>query len=1020
LAMAQDLKDTLQLPKTDFSMRANLVGREPVRLAHWQKIDLYAAIQKKRATTADGKPNEKTFVLHDGPPFTNGDVHIGTALNKSLKDITLRYRTMTGHRTPYVPGWDCHGLPIEQKMSRELMERLKQQTGLPLTHVDRPISPGSAKLISLVGDSISEKERILALRNACDAFSESWIKTQTKQFQRLGVLADWASEYKTKAPAYEADIIRTFAAFVEKGLVYRSKKPVYWSIPFETALAEAEIEYKDHVSIAIWVKFAVPADQAAKFNLPTDKPLFIVIWTTTPWTIPANLAIALNPELDYSVVDVLGREERYLVAEERIDEFLKETGVSKGAITVSLPNTAPIDVVKAAFAKPLAESVVTIKGSALEGLQARHPFIDRASPVVLADYVTTDSGTGAVHTAPGHGGEDYLTGLKYGLEIYCPVGDDGRYLDDGKVPADLVGLTTLETVEELAAKKPSPANLAVLKKLAGANALLAKSKLTHSYPHCWRSKTPIIFRAVDQWFVSLDESKIENQKSKITPRSSALAAISGVQWVPAWGENRIRGAVESRPDWCISRQRSWGVPIIAFYGENKKPFIDASVIRAVAAKIAKLGTDFWYDATPAQILEGITLPADWPAPSALTCGRDTLDVWIDSGSSHAAVLRNAQGGTRAPADLYLEGSDQHRGWFQSSLWTSIIAFDEAPYKAVLTHGFIVGEDGKKISKSGQYEKPPTSDNYIAQYGADVIRLWIASQDFTQDITLSDKILNNASEAYRLFRNTFRYQLSNLFDFDVSRDAIPLDQMDTLDRWALHQTAALLKDCTAAYQAYEYHRVYQLCSQFCSATLSAVYHDILKDRLYTHGTQSTLRRSSQTAIHHIFQVLVKILAPVLTFTADEAWSFATSNTEYIEDSVHLQDWPVAPAAWTNAEIEADVAVLLRVRAHANEAIEPHRAAGKLGKSLDASLTLASILESTDFQVLEKHRDFLPELFIVSHVALATSAVGGPLRIAVRHCEELGYQRCPRCWRWVPALETTGQGEVCPRCAEALKT
>jgi isoleucyl-tRNA synthetase len=960
--MAQDLKDTLQLPKTDFSMRANLVGREPVRLAHWQKIDLYAAIQKKRATTADGKPNEKTFVLHDGPPFTNGDVHIGTALNKSLKDITLRYRTMTGHRTPYVPGWDCHGLPIEQKVMRQLQSENKQ---------------------------VSTAE----MRSLCDAFSESWIKTQTKQFQRLGVLADWAHEYKTKAPAYEADIIRTFAAFVEKGLVYRSKKPVYWSIPFETALAEAEIEYKDHVSIAIWVKFAVPADQAAKFNLPTDKPLFIVIWTTTPWTIPANLAIALNPEVDYVVAD-LGAE-RIIVAQPLLNSVVEAGKTSK---------TLPADFSGASV-------VLTVKGAALEKLAARHPFIDRASPVVLADYVTTDSGTGAVHTAPGHGGEDYLTGLKYGLEIYCPVGDDGRYLDDGKVPADLVGLTALETVEELAAKKPSPANLAVLKKLAAANALLAKSKLTHSYPHCWRSKTPIIFRAVDQWFVSLDKNNV---------RANALASIGGVQWVPAWGENRIRGAVESRPDWCISRQRSWGVPIIAFYGEDKKPFIDAGVIRAVAAKIATKGTNFWYDATPAQILEGITLPADWPAPSALTCGRDTLDVWIDSGSSHAAVLRNAQGGTRAPADLYLEGSDQHRGWFQSSLWTSIIAFDEAPYKAVLTHGFIVGEDGKKISKSGQYEKPPTSDNYIAQYGADVIRLWIASQDFTQDITLSDKILNNASEAYRLFRNTFRYQLSNLFDFNVTRDAIPLDQMDTLDRWALHQTAALLRDCTAAYESYEYHRVYQLCSQFCSATLSAVYHDILKDRLYTHGTQSTLRRSSQTAIHHIFQTLVKILAPVLTFTADEAWSFATSNTEYIEDSVHLQDWPVAPTAWTNAEIEADVAVLLKARALANEAIEPHRAAGKLGKSLDAALTLTGATDDTTFKVLEKHRDFLPELFIVSHVSLSPAPAGTTLTIHVRHCEELGYKRCPRCWRWVPALETTGQGEVCPRCAEALKT
>jgi len=991
--MAQDLKDTLHLPKTDFPMRANLVGREPARLAHWEKLGLYEAIQKKRALGPDGKPNTRTFVLHDGPPFTNGDVHIGTALNKTLKDITLRYKTMRGFRTPYVPGWDCHGLPIEQKVVRQLQSENKQ---------------------------VSTAE----MRSLCDAFAESWIEKQKKQFKRLGVLADWKNEYKTKAPAYEADIIRTFAAFVEKGLVYRSKKPVYWSIPFETALAEAEIEYKDHVSTAIWVKFAVPADEATKFNLPSDKPLFVVIWTTTPWTIPANLAIALHPDVEYVVAD-LGNE-RILVAQALLENVIAAAKTSK-----TLPDDFAIQP----------SDFGPIKGAALEGLQPRHPFIDRPSPIVLADYVTTDSGTGAVHTAPGHGAEDYLTGLKYGLEIYCPVGDDGRYLDDGKVPADLVGVSTLETVEDLAAKKPSPANLAVLKKLAAANALLAKAKYNHSYPHCWRSKTPIIFRAVDQWFVKLGPSptaakdeldkdiNAEFAKTFRNPRHDALKAISGVQWIPTWGENRIRGAVESRPDWCISRQRSWGVPIIAFYDEKKNAYLDAGVIRAVAAKIAERGSNFWYDATPAQILEGVSLPAGWPAPEALTCGRDTLDVWIDSGSSHAAVLRNGQGHTQWPADLYLEGSDQHRGWFQSSLWTSVIANDgQAPYKGVLTHGFIVGKDGKKISKSGQYEKPPTSDNYIAQYGADVIRLWISSQNFTDDIRVSDldkdlkdpaSILNIVAEAYRLFRNTLRYQLSNLFDFDPARDAVPLEQMDTLDRWALHQTAVLLRECENAYDHFEYHRVYQLCSQFCSNTLSAVYHDILKDRLYTHATNSQLRRSSQTAIHHIFQTLVKILAPILTFTADEAWSFGVAGKEYADDSIHLQDWPVAPAGWLNPEIESDIATLLKVRALANESIEPHRAAGKLGKSLDAALTIAGASDDATFKTLEKHRDFLPELLIVSHVSLAPAAAGAPVAITVHHCQELNHQRCPRCWRWVPLLEASLQGDVCPRCAEALK-
>ncbi|WP_043587166.1 isoleucine--tRNA ligase [Geminisphaera colitermitum] len=997
MASHADLKNTLQLPKTDFPMRASLPQREPIRAAHWEKLGLYDAIQQKRAAN----PDSPAFVLHDGPPFTNGDVHIGTALNKSLKDITLRYKTMRGYRTPYVPGWDCHGLPIEQKVTREFQAAGKT-----------------------VGVNLTTAE----LRARCDAFSEEWIARQTAQFKRLGVLADWPNEYKTKAPAYEAEIIKTFAAFVENGLVYRSKKPVYWSIPFETALAEAEIEYKDHISPSIWVKFAVDATERNRYRsyervglttgrkdsereLLGDNPffskdsVFVVIWTTTPWTLPANLAIAVHPDIEY--VEVVHDKKTYVVASALADAFIdtcKLTGATKGN---------------------------RYKGISLAGLQTRHPFIDRPSPIVLADYVTTESGTGCVHTAPGHGSEDYLTGLKYGLEIYCPVGDDGRYLNDGKVPADLVGLTCLETTEDLDAKRTSPANIAVLKKLDAANALLAKARYTHSYPHCWRSKTPIIFRAVDQWFVSLD---------KAGHRTKALAAIDQVQWVPAWGAARIRGAVESRPDWCISRQRSWGVPIIAFYGPSpdKTAYLDAGVARAVADKIERNGgTNYWYETPAAEILAGIALPPHWPAPGQLTCGRDTLDVWIDSGSSHAAVLKHAQGNTRWPADLYLEGSDQHRGWFQSSLWCGVIAQGGAPYKAVLTHGFIVGKDGKKISKSGQYEKPPTSDNYIAQYGADVIRLWVASQDFTQDITVSDldkdlkdkgSILNIVAEAYRLFRNTLRYQLSTLHDFDPAKDALPVEQLDTLDRWALHQTARLLADCTAAYDAYEYHRVITACSQFCATTLSAVYHDIIKDRLYTLAVDSPLRRSTQTAIHGIFDTLVKILAPVITFTADEAWTYGTARKELADTAagtIHLQDWPSPPPLWTNAEIDTDVAALLAIRAKVTEAIEPHRQAGKIGKSLDAAVTLHAAPGTPARALLEKHRDSLAELFIVSHVTLAPAspadAADAPLTVTVAHCQDHGHVRCPRCWRWVPALiqSTAHDTEpVCPRCAEAL--
>ncbi len=963
--MAQELKDTLRLPKTEFPMRANLVHREPARLAHWEKLDLYDALQKKRAAAP-------VYVLHDGPPFTNGDVHIGTAMNKTLKDIINRYKSMRGFRTPYVPGWDCHGLPIEQKVTRELQEQ--HQT------------------VSVTG-----------LRRRCDEFSEHWIRRQTEQFQRLGVLGDWPHQYKTKSPAFEAVILRTFAAFIEQGLVYRAKKPVYWSIPFETALAEAEIEYKDHVSPSIWVKFPVPPAEAAKFGLPTDQPLFIVIWTTTPWTLPANLAIAVNPAEPYRLVRLVfedGRQELVIVAQNCLERFLADLSHAR----------AGVDRHEALSAHP---------GESLQGLQARHPFIDRPSPVVLADYVTPDSGTGCVHTAPGHGVEDYLTGLKYHLEIYCPVGDEGRFVDDGRVPADLVGLTTLETVEDLAKKRTSPANLAVLKKLEAAGALLAHSRFTHSYPHCWRSKTPIVFRAVDQWFVSLDKGGA---------RRAALDAIGRVEWIPAWGEARIRAAVESRPDWCISRQRAWGVPIPAFFDSGNRALLDAGVVRGIADQVETRGTSLWFESTPAQLLDGIALPADWPAPAELTRGRDTLDVWFDSGSTHAATLKSGQGGTRWPADLYLEGSDQHRGWFQSSLWTAVIALGGAPYRTVLTHGFIVDEDRKKISKSASYEKPRTSDAYVADYGADVIRLWIASQDFRNDIPISQEILSHVGETYRTLRNTFRFQLANLYDFDPIIHSVPVEHMDNLDRWALHRTAELARQCTAAFDAFEFHRVYQLCNQFCAVTLSATYHDILKDRLYTLAAADPLRRSSQTAIHRIFHVLAGLLAPVIPFTTDEAWSYATANAEFAPDSLHLQDWPAVDPSWIDQELDDYVTRLLAVKSLVNEKIEALRNAGTIGKSLQANVALPAVVPvSGQPFAIETTTINLSEFFLTSGIAVTSGP--GEIRVfptaesSVRNGEIVfeSSQKCPRCWRELPAgdFRQTSLGNLCSRCAEAIR-
>ena len=927
--MAVELKDTLNLPVTDFPMRANLTGREPGRISHWEKMGLYARIQAHNA-------GKTAFVLHDGPPFTNGDVHIGTALNKLLKDIILRYKTMRGFRTPYVPGWDCHGLPIEHKVMKELQAQKKDLNALDI-------------------------------RKACAAFSESFMEKQRGQFRRLGVLADWAAEYKTMAPAYEADILRTFSSVVGHDLVYRSKKPVYWSIPCATALAEAEIEYKDKRSPSIWVAFPVPNPEP----LQPEGELSVVIWTTTPWTLPANLAIAVHPELEYVEVNHGGK--TYLVADVLVDAFIVACGL-EGAVKGK---------------KHL--------GRTLEGLQPQHPFIDRASPIVLAEYVTTDAGTGCVHTAPGHGLEDYQTGLKYGLEIYCPVNDQGAYVDDGQVPAHLVGVSVLETDGKC------PANIAVLKTLEEKGALLKLEFIHHQYPHCWRSKTPVIFRAMDQWFVGLDRQG---------KRQEALDAIGKVAWTPTWGENRIRAAVENRPDWCISRQRSWGVPIPAFYDAEGNAYLDAGVIAAIADKVETAGTDLWFEKSAEEILSGIALPAGWPTADKLRKGSDTLDVWIDSGTSHLAVLtRNPE--LHWPADLYLEGSDQHRGWFQSSLWTGILTKDAAPYKRVITHGFVVNEKRQKISKSDG--KPQTADGYVNKYGADIVRLWIASENYQNDIPLSDAIFDAISTQYRGIRNTLRYQLSNLYDFDPAQDAVPVAQMTLIDQWALHKLHGLVTEVTAAFENYEFHKAYALLTAFTTTTLSATYHNILKDRLYTLAPNDPTRRSAQTAIRIIFATLVRLFAPMLPFTADEAWEFYADKSEFGEHSIHLEDWPEADSSWQNEPAAEEFEGLLAVLDKVNLGLETLRQSKTIGQSLDAQVRISGDPAANEFSLLQKHAAILPETFIVSQVTLVPTS-GTALQVETL---KAGGVRCPRSWRWVPELVNAGEfGMVSPRCREAL--
>lgn len=933
-----DYKTTLNLPRTDFPMKADLVTREPERLQRWEALQLYAQIMAARA----GAPK---FVLHDGPPFANGDVHIGTALNKTLKDILIRYKSLRGFCAPYVPGWDCHGLPIEFKVIQELRK---------------------------AGQAAADSA---AIRRECDAYARKYIQIQRQQFKRLGVLGEWENPYLTLDQEYEADELRLFADLVEQGFIYRGKKPVYWSIPCRTALAEAEVEYQDHLSPSIFVKFPL-----------VDHPgTYLLIWTTTPWTLPANLAVAYNSTFTYSMVQV--EAELYLLETLLVGAVAQKCGWENYQI------------------------VRTLYPEHLQELVYQHPFCARTGRLYAGDdFVDNQTGTGFVHIAPGHGMEDYLLGLREGLPIYSPVNDDGCFAHtadlplDQQMPAELLGKSILEKHGK------SDANEAVLHELRTRKLLLHQENYHHSYPHCWRSKTPIIFRAMDQWFIRVDHQGF---------RQRALAEIDRVQWVPAWGVNRIKGAVETRPDWCISRQRAWGVPLPAFYDAEGRPILDARIVRAAARLIEKHGSQVWFE-TKVEELWKLLRPDDWTGPEAASKSMDTLDVWIDSGSSSRAVLMRRPELRRGKkddspgdwqADVYLEGSDQHRGWFQSSLLLSLAAHGAAPFKTVLTHGFMVDADREKISKSkqgqGGYLKPQTSEQYIKDHGADVVRLWVSSQDYRNDIVVSDERIRKVGETYRVIRNALRYQLSNLYDFDPAQHAVPGEQLTGLDRWILDELATVEKGVMEAYEAYEFHTVYQRLSQFAAVQLSAIYHDLVKDRLYTDPATSPRRRSTQTTLHRLLISLCQMLSPILVFTADEAWECLPGRPT---ESVHLSQFSPQGQAMSE-EQRALWQRLFHWREQALVELEKARQAKLIGKALEARATLT--LPTEDYALLSPMREELRELLNVSQLHLV-EGVTPSIEVA-----KAAGEKCERCWHWETDVGThPGHPTLCRRCLAAI--
>ena len=945
-----DYKETIHLPKTGFPMKANLPQREPEILREWEEQKVFERLVAQNAS----RPGAKKFVLHDGPPYANGDIHIGHALNKILKDVIVKYRNLKGEVADYIPDWDCHGLPIELKVDKELGSKKRE--------MDRP-----------------------AIIEACRKYARKWIGRQRDSFKRLGIFGRWDAPYETMSKGYEAATVRALARVAEKGFLFRGKKPVYWCTTDRTALAEAEVEYEDHTSPSIYVAFdvvgALPDPKLA------GKKARLVVWTTTPWTLPANLAVSAHPEFTYVAYDLGGQ--IVVVAKDLLARFLADVAPGELAMDGAPVPHSPAaheaatgggGTAAAAHLSHPERVLATLEGKALEGVRYRHPFMERECPVILGEHVTLEAGTGLVHTAPGHGQEDYEVGLRYKLEILNPVDGAGRFTTEAG---------------RYAGKEIFAANPEIVKDLHASGHLLSDpgAKLRHSYPHCWRCHHPVVFRATDQWFLALDKGGL---------RQTALQEIDRVRWIPHWGRDRIYNIIENRPDWCLSRQRTWGVPIAVFYCEGcDEPLVSPAVMEKVAQAFEQEGIEAWYRRPPSAFTEG---------HSCAKCGKsvfrreqDILDVWWDSGVSWSAVAE-AQG-LGVPVDLYLEGSDQHRGWFHSSLLTAVAIRGAAPYRAVLTHGFVLDGQGKAMSKSLGNTVAP--EEIMKKYGADVLRLWVSAADYRDDVRIGDEIVAGLAEGYRKIRNTIRYALGALEGFDPSKDAVAEADLMPLDRWALAKLAAWGEKVKAAYEGYEFHVAYHATMQLCAVDLSALYFDVVKDRLYTWKTDGRPRRSAQTVLHAVAEDLVRLLAPVLSFTASEAWGHLPGRAG---TSVFLAGLPARPRPKDADALEARYGRLFEVREVVQGKLEEARRAKLIGSGLEAMATVRA--QGEQLRLLEEARAELPALFIVSKVVLAE----GPLSVEVARAPGV---KCERCWIYAEDVgKDPAHPTICGKCAEAL--